>query len=636
MKIAYEHLVEHINSKPSIDEISKNLFQLGHEHEIENSIFDIEFTPNRGDCLSLNGLLRELQLFYEIDSKHTLYREKINNFKLDFVNNDKNACNKITFLKLQINEEVLPYTGELESYFTDLDNKKNNFFTDISNYISYETGQPTHCYDLGKIDNQITLETSSQSESFISLLDKKIELKDKNLVFKMSGNIINLAGIIGDKSTACSKKTREVLIECAYFQPEKIIGKSVIYDIKSEAAYKFERGVNPSGHEKILRRFLKIVEQHAEIINVSIFKEDYTVLKEKIVPFDVNRICSILGVNIDKKNISNFLTRLDFIVSDKLIQIPHHRSDIASLNDIAEEIARSFGYDNIPVESISIPKLAKSFSKDSKTKKLRKFLINKGFFEVINNPFAISCEKKSLRVDNPLDSNKRFMRLNMKESLIKNLIYNERRQHDSIKLFVISDVYSFDETPIKKTLIGIIASGRLGNNYEEFSKKIDHKYIQSILADLYNEDSILIKSIPRESLDTKIKDEIFYVEADINELSFKNDKLEFDNFSLSKEIKYSPISEYPSSYRDLSFSVKNQSSLEALQKLILTYENKLIKSAFIFDFFINEKKQEIKIGFRIIFQSLNKTITDNEINLVIDCIIKESTKIDWVTIPGIK
>ena len=183
----------------------------------------------------------------------------------------------------------------------------------------------------------------------------------------------------------------------------------------------------------------------------------------------------------------------------------------------------------------------------------------------------------------------------MKESLIKNLIYNERRQHDSIKLFEISDVYSFDETPIKKTLIGIIASGRLGNNYEEFSKKIDHKYIQSILADLYNEDSILIKSIPRESLDTKIKDEIFYVEADINELSFKNDKLEFDNFSLSKEIKYSPISEYPSSYRDLSFSVKNQSSLEALQKLILTYENKLIKSAFIFDFFINEKNRKSKL-----------------------------------------
>ena len=151
MKISYRHLVSSITSKPSIDDVSKKLFQLGHEHEIEGNIFDIEFTPNRGDCLSVNGLLRDLAVFYEIQSNNNLYQKNIEEFDFNFTNSVPKSCPSISFLKIDIEDEISPYNKFLKEYFDDLDIGMNNFFTDISNYLSYETGQPTHCYDSKKL-----------------------------------------------------------------------------------------------------------------------------------------------------------------------------------------------------------------------------------------------------------------------------------------------------------------------------------------------------------------------------------------------------------------------------------------------------------------------------------------------------
>ena len=146
MKIAYKHLVKNIIGNPSIDEISDRLFQLGHEHEIEKNIFNMEFTPNRGDCLSLNGLLRDLSVFYDVKASQEIYNEELKMLDIDFENLSQDICPQISFLKLEIDSIPDQYKDYLNDYFIDLDLNKNNFFTDISNYISYENGQPTHCY----------------------------------------------------------------------------------------------------------------------------------------------------------------------------------------------------------------------------------------------------------------------------------------------------------------------------------------------------------------------------------------------------------------------------------------------------------------------------------------------------------
>jgi phenylalanyl-tRNA synthetase beta chain len=120
-------------------------------------IFDMEFTPNRGDCLSLNGLLRDLAVFYTVDFNQEIYTEKIEDLQIDFENLSESICPQISFLKLEIDKVPETYKNSLDKYFTDLGLNKNNFFTDVSNYLSYETGQPTHCYDANSMRRQASI-----------------------------------------------------------------------------------------------------------------------------------------------------------------------------------------------------------------------------------------------------------------------------------------------------------------------------------------------------------------------------------------------------------------------------------------------------------------------------------------------
>ena len=257
MKIPYADIVKYIPENPSIDAISEKLFQLGHEHEVEKSIFDIELTPNRGDCLSLIGILRDLALFYEIKKDFPLSTNKFKKLNLKFTDNTTNSCSFITFLKIDIDDKILEYKDCLKSYYEQTDNVKNNFFTDISNYVSYETGQPTHCYDANAVGSKISDIVNGKKHKFRTLLDENVELFGNNLVFKKDNEIINLAGIMGGKSTSCSENTRSVLIECASFNPEAIVGKAIKYNIKSDAAHKFERGVDPCCHDFVFKKVSK-------------------------------------------------------------------------------------------------------------------------------------------------------------------------------------------------------------------------------------------------------------------------------------------------------------------------------------------------------------------------------------------
>jgi phenylalanyl-tRNA synthetase beta chain len=158
MKIPYKHLLSRLEDSPKIDEVSDKLFQLGHEHEIFKEIFDFELTPNRGDCLSLNGIIRELSIFYRTKSKQNVFQGDIEDLDLNFENHAIDICPQISFLQIEIDQETTEYKDYIESYFNDLGLNKNNFFTDISNYLSYETGQPTHCYDYKKINGKISFE----------------------------------------------------------------------------------------------------------------------------------------------------------------------------------------------------------------------------------------------------------------------------------------------------------------------------------------------------------------------------------------------------------------------------------------------------------------------------------------------
>ena len=630
MKIAYSHLVSFFEEQPSIEEVSNNLFQLGHENEIDDDILDIEFTPNRGDCLSLLGLARDLATFYTISEPLTYYEDDLAPLEIDFVNHSVNDCPNISFLTIEVDEVPSVYKDYLESYYSTFKINKNNFFTDISNYIAYEMGQPTHCYDNALVNGMIEFSSDNINEDFLTLLGKTITLEGTNCVFSSKNELINLAGVMGGKTTACNKDTKSVLIECAYFKPESIIGTAQKYNLHSEASYKFERGIDPDIQEKTLRRFIKIVSEHTTIKDVKFKNFSFKELPLKKIKFDHERIQNILGTEIQEETYKDSITKIGFEVEKDKVIVPSFRHDISHQNDLAEEMARIIGYDNIQVDDFKISNSESNKNFDEENS-LRYFLAGHGFNEVINMPFA-SNSPASLEIDNPLDSNKSFFRTTLKNSLIENLLYNEKRQKESIKLYEISDIYSIDsdgEIVVNKYL-GIIVSGRVGNNYKEFSQKLDSKYLTEHLQIDQNQ----VYEISRERLDTKIKNKIFMALLEFNNLPkslINKENLKAHNIKFNPFI---PISDFPSSTRDLSFVLSDESKINKIEDIIFSFKSINLKNVFVFDFYNDRKNNQIKIGFRFVFNSINKTLTVDDVDKEIDDIVTICKEIGGVEVPG--
>jgi phenylalanyl-tRNA synthetase beta chain len=633
MKLLYQDLLRFLNEKPSKEILSDKLFQLGHEHEIHGEIFDMELTPNRGDCLSLIGLARDLNVFFGISDTVEIYKDNIENLDIDFENLATDDCTKISFLEIEVEKISSDYKPYLENYFSALGNNKTNFFTDISNYISYELGQPTHCFNRDSIDSKFLLENKELNSTFKTLLGTEISLEGKNCVFSMNDEVISLAGVMGGASTACNFNTKSVIVECAHFNSESIIGKSIKYNLTSDAAHKFERGVDIESQDKVLRRFIKIVQDHAVIESVKIKSFIATEHQDTSIPINVEKINNILGTRLNESKYLSYIESLGF-ETNSTIKVPSYRSDIKTQNDLAEEIARVIGYDNIASTPINLERKINN-SQTDKVSLIESLLVRNGFSEVINFPFTSLKQKNSIVIDNPLDSNRENFRTSIKESLISNLLYNERRQKDSIKLFEISDIYikSPDLKQIK--VLGIIISGRLANNHINFSKKLDQKYLNQLLNENLNNKHFEVVEIYRNDLDTKKKDKIFYVEIaldNIPELFFYG--LDETNNKSVNFAKYVPISEFPSSTRDFSFSITNLSKVNEVIEILENTSDLIIKNSFIFDFYKNEKTETVKLGYRFIFQSDSKTLSDEEINKKVNKIIAPIIELDGVSIPG--
>jgi len=636
MKIAFNHISRFFKDELSISDVSTKLFQLGHENEINGDILDIEFTPNRGDCLSLRGLARDLGAFFRVNLNVEVCNKTIDPFNINFTNHSPKDCPNIYFLNLEISNDIKSYQPYLESYFRDLGIKKNNFFTDVSNYLAYEIGQPTHCYDYHKIGNSLEFKSAIVEKEFHTLLNNKIKLDQKNSVFFSNSEVINLAGIMGGMSTACSQNTTSALIESAFFNPEAIIGKAVKYDLHSDSSYKFERGVDPGLQEIALRRFIKIVSDHVEITKLEIYGEQNYISRNELNNFDYKKINKILGTKIPQNDIEKSLSSIGFSVDGAKLIVPPHRNDINHINDIAEEVARVYGYDNLQPKKFILNNIVNL--KKEKKEYLKEFLVDMGFNEVINNPFSIDDNRESISLDNPLDTNKGYLRTSLRPSLIKNLEFNENRQHDSIKLFEISEVYFKKNDDLEsKKLVSIIISGREGHNHEDFSKKLDNKYILNLLKTInFNIDINQIKEIDRNEVQNKIKNKIYFIEININDIPDEISQYRTLRQNTNKKNfkKYQKISEYPSSLRDLSFLLSNEKLIIQLEELVLNYKSAYLKNAFIFDFY-KKDKSNIKVGVRFTFQSLHSTLTDKDIDLEISKFLKKAKDLRGLSVPGL-
>lgn len=636
MRFHFEHLLRSLKMSPSKRELSEVLFQLGHENEYSDEIFDLELTPNRGDCLSLQGLARDLNYFFGCKQDLKIFDGEIDHLEIKFKNNEPLLCPNINFLYIEIESSIKDYKSYLRSYFDELDNKRVNFFTDVSNYVSYELGQPSHCYNYESLKGEIVLKKADKKKDFKTLIGEQIEVQKGDLVFSINDEIINLAGLMGGQKTKCKSDTNKVLIEFAHFRPDDILGKSSKYGLNSEAAYKFERFVDPKLLNLAMKRFIKIVEEHVSIKKVKYVQASRGEKPNRMVKFDLSKINNILGTNYNKESITRILSSLSFQVHNDEIIVPSFRSDVININDISEEVARVVGYNNIPSQKINLPKINKKLSS---VNYLRKFLNKNGFTEVVNFQFSNIEDDDNIVIDNPLDINKKTIRTSLKMSLIENLLYNERRQKESIKLFEISDIYKTDKDGniVYEKYLALIASGRVGNNYKEFTKKIDVSFVKEIFHNLKFDVDTYLTKIQRESLETKRKDEIFFIEIPFKEVEALIDSseiIEIDSNILNQ--RYKDISDFPSSNRDFSFLVNDTDTIKLISQKILDFKSKILKDVFLFDFYEDRSRQKVKAAFRFIFQGVSKTLTEEEINQDLEPLLNDILSLKDVSIPGFK
>ena len=445
------------------------------------------------------------------------------------------------------------------------------------------------------MQGHFSLAKKNLKTKFNTLLDTEIELTDENLVFSLGNEVISLAGTMGGASTACSANTTKVLVECAYFQPEEILGKARKYNLSSEAAYKFERGADYLCQEDVLRRFLQIVSEHTEVKSVAFYSEQKkTTLAE--VPFDADKLNAVIGIKIAEQEQLSYLSALGFTAGRK-ITVPAHRSDVDQLNDLAEEVTRMIGYNNIPSQVLALPVTAKQHKRTFEDLAGR-YLINQGFFEVINNPFTDFEGKGAIAVDNPLDKQRAMLRTCLMNSIRTNIAYNQNRQKDSIKFFEFSDIYKTSGTERR---FALAIAGRVNKNAKEFNAQLDYGYLKGLINSICTDilkvqptyeladkrgydfyEALTLNGskigglgkISKETIDSKVKTPVFACELTIDALEVPDNQ-------------FVPTSDFPASYRDISFSLSDLEKVGTLTELIehTTKNHDLLTESFIFDFF---------------------------------------------------
>ena len=450
---------------------------------------------------------------------------------------------------------------------------------------------------------------------------------------------------MGDESTSCSEDTTKVLVECAYFKPEEILGKARQYNLNSEASYKFERGVDFLAQEQVLRRFIAVVADHAKIKSLALKTEQRKVDRTE-VEFDSERLNKIIGTELTEKEQKNYLNSLYFMTDDK-VEVPSHRSDVDQLNDLAEEITRMIGYDNIAPKALALPVKAKKIEANFE-ELCRDYLVNNGFFEVVNFPFNDNQDDSAISVDNPLDKQRSKMRVCITKSIKENVVFNQNRQKDSIKLFEFSDIYTKDGNENK---LAVIVSGKTNKNFKEFNAQLDYSYLKGLIKTIFSE--ILGKELNFEldqSQNYDLYEKVYCDEEHIGRIGklskeFVGSKTKTPVFSFEiatnnlklPSKKQNRISDFPASYRDLSFSLDSHENLGELATLIKKYKesSELMVDCFVFDLFENKKQNILKVGYRFKFQAIENNITDEETEAVMNPLIKESLQIDGVNIEGL-
>jgi phenylalanyl-tRNA synthetase beta chain len=665
--LSYEWLKEFVDIKASPDEMSDKLTMVGLEVEgsvnIGNdTVFEVNVTPNRPDCLSIYGIAREVAAVFRLPLKipDVEISTDIGRSDVRVEILDPDLCHRYAGRSVKGVK-----VGETPDWIKDRLEKcgiraLNNNVVDVTNYVLLEIGHPLHAFDEDKLkDSTIRIAKSGKSKSVVTLDGVERQLDENTLLIWDAINPVAIAGIMGGEDSGVTFSTKNVFLESAYFTPLSIRKSSKLLNLKTESSYRFERGTDIVFLESALNRAAKLIclTGGGEISDIV---DEYPVkyVPEKIeVSYD--KVNSFLGTEISKQEMMDVLETIGIETEDmgKSIHVkpPAFRRDIAGFVDVVEEVARCYNYANIPVK---VPKTVMPEgilnTRERSMRRIKEAFKKAGFSEVINYSFMNSSDLDLLGIPpndkrrgyislrNPLRQEDSLMRTTLIPSLLNNFLYNYSRAVKNINFFELSRVFidSGEQLPYEYLMLG-------GIYYRDPSPYIWKDDIpaffivkgavESFFSEMRCEECLMrpteeIFLHPGKSADIYCDNQKIGFMGElgphvIEKLNLKRQKPEIIVFELyidllfallPEKIAFTQIPKYPAIERDLAIIVDNGLTASQILDALKNFRPDLIEHVELFDFYKgkNVSPDKKSLAFSIIYRSTDRTLTDSEIEPV--------------------
>ena len=656
--------LEHKFLKP---EDSEGIAELGEDAEIggdpikylqmDDGVIDFELTANRGDLLSILGMAYEVGAIYdkkvkEVDLKHKESGEDINKtFKTEVKTEN---CSKLLVKKVE-NVKIEESPIFIKNRLIASGIRPINNVVDISNYVMLELGQPLHFYDADKLGNKLVVRMAEDGEKLTTLDNVERTLTSEDIVIADATHGVGLAGVMGGLETEVEPDTKNIIIESAIFDSVKV-RKTSKKIVRSEASNRFEKGLDPERTTMAIERACKLLEEYAGgTVVTGTVEYDKTNNKEKEIEITFKNINDVLGTVIPNEEILNVFRKLGFSykVNGETIKVtvPTRRLDISIKEDLIEEVSRIYGVDNIEGKLPIVPMRKGSYDKTQR--EIRNKMIALGLKETLTYVLINDKEVNGYTLDkfeplkllDPITEDRNTLRYSMIPSLYKVYEYNKAREQKDISIFEIGKgFYKKGEVYGEDTKLCVLMSGKYSTGLNN-NKTVDFYVIKGIAEEVLDylgyagRYSFMKQEMPKEmhpgqsaminvnvsniGMIGKIhpsvtKDDVYVLEINLDELFTKK----------VGKMKYKEFSKFPSINKDIALVVDKKSVSKDIEKVIKSAGGILLTNIEVFDVYTGvgvgiDKKS---IAYSLTFSDMKKTLTDEEINGLMDKIIDAVSK----------
>ena len=634
---------------------------------LDDIVFELEITPNRPDCLSLIGVAREIRA------------ETGNSLKLPTVDLKENETDirELTSVTIDAPDLCPRYAarviqgvkvGEspawLQQRLESVGVGVINNIVDITNFVLMEYGQPLHAFDYHKLaENRIVVRRAADGEQLTTLDEVERELTADMLVIADAEKSVALAGIMGGYDSEITETTCDVLLESAYFNPSSVRATAKALGISTEASYRFERGADPGVVIAALDRAAELITELAGGTVCEGVADVYPGWQPLTrIQLRPERVNFVLGTTIETAEMVQILNRLDFDVETSgdvyQVTVPTFRSDVTREIDLIEEIARVYGYDNIPT---TLPKgdipVPPPNPKTEVHNRIKRFLLAAGMMEAVNYSFCDpNCFDKirlnvndplrdTLKLRNPLSPEMSVLRTTLLPSLLENAQHNRNHQIDTIALFEIGGVFiqnSEQKEPerVAGILAGQIGEGVYSNPYRQPDFFDIKGRVEGILEVCGIVDYTLQKTDmpifhPGRNAEVLLDDRRIGTFGEAHPEVLENYDLPYKAYLFECDVealvdtavftkRFEPISIYPKVARDLAIVVDKEILSDMPTELIYATGGDVVESVRLFDVYEGEQVPEGKksLAYTINYHSATETLTDKAVNALHDKVVE--------------